>query len=52
MELLRYLSGLELVPGREVELKELAPFEGPVMLRSANGEHAISREIAAAIGVT
>jgi DtxR family Mn-dependent transcriptional regulator len=52
VDLLRYLSGLELVPGREVELKELAPFEGPVMLRSANGEHAISREIAGAIGVT
>jgi len=52
VDLLRYLSGLELVPGREVELKELAPFEGPVMLRSANGDHAISREIAAAIGVT
>ena len=31
---------LELVPGREVELKELAPFEGPVTIRSASGEHA------------
>jgi len=52
VDLLRYLSGLELVPGREVELKKLAPFEGPVTLQSANGEHAISREIAGAIGVT
>ncbi len=51
VELLRYLARLELVPGREVEVKEHAPFEGPVMLRSANGEHAISRDLAAAIGV-
>jgi DtxR family Mn-dependent transcriptional regulator len=51
VELLRYLARLELVPGREVEVKELAPFEGPVLLRSANGEHAISRDLAGAIGV-
>jgi DtxR family Mn-dependent transcriptional regulator len=52
VDLLRYLAGLELVPGREVELKELAPFEGPVTVRSASGEHAISRALAAVIGIT
>jgi len=52
VDLLRYLAGLELVPGREVELKDVAPFEGPVTVRSASGEHAISRELAAAIGIT
>jgi DtxR family Mn-dependent transcriptional regulator len=51
-ELLRYLAELELVPGREVELKELAPFEGPVTIRSASGEHAITRELAGSIGIT
>jgi DtxR family Mn-dependent transcriptional regulator len=50
-ELVRYLSSLELVPGREVEVTGLAPFDGPVALRSANGEHVLSRELAAAIGV-
>jgi Fe2+ transport system protein FeoA len=28
-----------------------APFEGPVTVRSRTGEHALSRELAAAIGV-
>src|SRR5580765_1240663 len=39
-ELVRYLSSLELVPGREVQLTALAPFDGPVTLRSRSGEHA------------
>src|SRR5262245_21148812 len=51
-ELLRYLSSLELVPGREVQLTAFAPFDGPVTLRSQSGEHALSRELAAAIGVS
>ena len=50
-ELLRYLATLELVPGKDVELREHTPFDGPVKLRSASGEHAISRELAVAIGV-
>jgi DtxR family transcriptional regulator, Mn-dependent transcriptional regulator len=49
--LLRYLADLELVPGKGVELRDQAPFEGPVMLRSASGDHAISRELATTIGV-
>ena len=50
-DLLRYLGELVLVPGCEVELVALAPFGGPVTLRSRAGEHAISRELAAAIQV-
>lgn len=50
-DLLRYLASLELVPGREVELAACAPFDGPVTLRSRAGEHAISRELAGAIGI-
>ena len=50
-ELLRYLGELGLVPGARVEMVALAPFEGPVTLRSSSGEHAIARELAAAIAV-
>jgi DtxR family Mn-dependent transcriptional regulator len=45
-ELLRYLTELGLVPGSEVEVVTRAPFAGPVTLRTANGDHAISRELA------
>ena len=45
-ELLRYLNGLALVPGSEVELLSFAPFGGPVTVRTSSGDHAISRELA------
>ena len=45
-ELLRYLTGLGLVPGSAVELVDLAPFAGPVTVRTETGDHAISRELA------
>ncbi len=45
-ELLRYLSELGLVPGSRVSVVALAPFGGPVTVRTARGEHAISRELA------
>jgi DtxR family Mn-dependent transcriptional regulator len=50
--LLRYLSTLDLLPGERVELVEAAPFGGPVRLVSGGAEHAISRELAAQIGVS
>ena len=50
-ELLRYLGELALVPGGSVELASLAPFDGPATVRSASGEHAISRRVASAVGV-
>jgi DtxR family Mn-dependent transcriptional regulator len=49
--LLRYLAELELLPGRDVVVESIAPFGGPVTLRSPTGEHSISRELAGAIGV-
>src|SRR5829696_5353457 len=49
-ELLRYLSELDVLPGRSIVVERFAPFGGPVTLRSASGEHAISRELAGAIG--
>src|SRR3990167_7598900 len=36
-ELLRYLTELGLVPGSDVELVTLAPFEAPVTVRTQNG---------------
>jgi DtxR family Mn-dependent transcriptional regulator len=45
-QLLRYLEELALVPGRDAEVVSVAPFGGPVTVRTGNGEHAISRELA------
>jgi DtxR family transcriptional regulator, Mn-dependent transcriptional regulator len=50
-DLLRYLSELGLLPGENVEVELAAPFGGPVTVRVAAGEHAVSRELAAQIGV-
>jgi DtxR family Mn-dependent transcriptional regulator len=50
-ELLRYLSSLSLVPGRRVKLRRSAPFGGPLTLLVDGLEHAISRDLAARIGV-
>lgn len=49
--MLRYLSELDLMPGQPVELLLAAPFNGPLTVRTRGGEHAISRELAAAVGV-
>ena len=51
-DLLRYLSKLSLLPGRRVELRNSAPFDGPLIVLVAGAEHAISRELAGQIGVT
>jgi DtxR family Mn-dependent transcriptional regulator len=50
-ELLRYLKRLALVPGRRVKLRSAEPFGGPLTVRVGMSEHAISRELAAGIGV-
>jgi DtxR family Mn-dependent transcriptional regulator len=50
-ELLRYLDELQLTPGNRVEVKDSAPFEGPLTVRVAGADHAISRELAAKIAV-
>lgn len=51
-ELLRYLSGLKLTPGSRIEVREAAPFEGPLTVRVGGTEHAISHELAARIAVS
>jgi len=45
-ELLRYLGELGLVPAASIEMVAHAPFGGPVTVRTASGDHAISRELA------
>ena len=45
-ELLRYLGELGLVPDASVEMVAHAPFGGPVTVRTASGDHSISRELA------
>jgi DtxR family transcriptional regulator, Mn-dependent transcriptional regulator len=49
--LLRYLTGLRLVPGRRVTMRRSEPFEGPVTVLVEGSEHAISRELAGQIGI-
>jgi DtxR family Mn-dependent transcriptional regulator len=51
-ELLRYLSELKLTPGSRLEVREAAPFDGPLTVRIGGADHAISRELAAQIGVS
>jgi DtxR family Mn-dependent transcriptional regulator len=50
-DVLRYLSKLKLIPGNTLEVRESAPFGGPLTVRVGGAEHAISRELAAQIGV-
>jgi|SRR5687768_6167355 DtxR family transcriptional regulator, Mn-dependent transcriptional regulator len=51
-ELLRYLAKLKLTPGSRLEVRESAPFDGPVTVRVGGADHAISRELAAQISVS
>jgi DtxR family Mn-dependent transcriptional regulator len=51
-ELLRYLSKLKLTPGSRLEVREAAPFDGPLTIRVGGADHAISRELAAQIDVS
>ncbi|MGH3011363.1 MAG: metal-dependent transcriptional regulator [Gaiellaceae bacterium] len=51
-ELLRYLAGLQLVPGGLVTMRRAEPFDGPVTIAVEGREHAISHELAMRIGIT
>ena len=49
--LLSYLAELELLPGQRVTLREIAPFQGPLVLLTAAGVRHIGREAAAQVYV-
>jgi DtxR family Mn-dependent transcriptional regulator len=51
-DLLRYLTNLKLTPGSRLEVREAAPFEGPLTVRVGGSDHAISRALAARISVS
>ncbi|MFH1278313.1 MAG: metal-dependent transcriptional regulator [Candidatus Eisenbacteria bacterium] len=49
-EVFRYLGGIGLVPGAEVTVVGRGPFDGPVTVRTANGEeHALGRNLASKV---
>lgn len=47
--LLQYLASLGLVPDVDVEVKEIAPFGGPLLVRIGDAQYALGREVAAKI---
>jgi DtxR family Mn-dependent transcriptional regulator len=49
--LLRYLAGLQLVPGGRVKMQSSEPFDGPITVVIGGSEHAISRALAGQIGI-
>lgn len=50
-ELLRYLTTLGLRPGASIEVVEKAPFNGPITVKVAGANRALSRQVAALIEV-
>ena len=51
-DLLRYLAGIDLVPGSTVEVILHGPFGGPITVRTNDGQHALARELATSIAVS
>jgi DtxR family Mn-dependent transcriptional regulator len=49
--LVSYLGSIGLVPGARVHVREVAPFEGPMLLAVGSAEHAVSREVAGRVFV-
>jgi DtxR family Mn-dependent transcriptional regulator len=49
--LLRYLTRLDVVPGRTVGVRSVAPLDGPLIVRTGTGEHTIAHDLAGAIGI-
>jgi len=50
-DLLQYLATLGLVPGASVEIKEKAPFNGPIIVKTMGASYALGRNIASVIWV-
>jgi Fe2+ transport system protein FeoA len=50
--LLGYLASLGLKPGAELLIKEIAPFNGPIMVRVDDQDHALGQEVSQHVLVT
>jgi DtxR family Mn-dependent transcriptional regulator len=50
-ELLRYLSGIGILPGEKVEVLAAEPFGGPLVVGAGGARSPISRDLAALIGI-
>lgn len=50
-EVLRYLETLELMPGADVEVLDVMPFDGPVVVRRGQTEVPLSRTLATCVRV-
>jgi Fe2+ transport system protein FeoA len=50
-DLLRYLAVLGLIPQARLEVAEVAPFGGPVLIRVGRAEYALGRDVASKIFV-
>jgi DtxR family transcriptional regulator, Mn-dependent transcriptional regulator len=51
-ELLQYLASLGLLPNVDIEVKEVAPFGGPLLVKIGDTQYALGREVAAKIWTT
>lgn len=49
--LLKYLASLRMFPGTKIEIEEVAPFSGPMLVRVAANSYPLSTDIAAGIYV-
>ena len=47
--LLRYLASLGLLPGAEIQVEEVAPLGGPVLIRLGEARYALGRDVAAKV---
>ena len=50
-EMLKYLAALGLLPGTKVEVSEVAPFGGPILINLGSSRYALGRQVAARIFV-
>jgi DtxR family Mn-dependent transcriptional regulator len=51
-EFLQYLASLGLLPNVDIEVKEVAPFGGPLLVKIGDTQYALVREVAAKIWTT
>jgi DtxR family Mn-dependent transcriptional regulator len=48
-QMLQYLASLGLLPEVEVEVREVAPFNGPLLVKAGGAQYALGREVASKI---